>query len=308
MEGPKLLLLGAGGLVGRYLAREIARRGFPLLALKRTDLDIRDSDKAAELLGRERPDWLINAAALCNFDACEDNPTASREVNLDAPVALGKICRDLGIRMCQFSSDYVFSGEQREPYGENDRREPQSVYGLHKTELEKAFERHEEHLVPRLSWVFGVAGHTFMSLLPRLLMTQARLRVAAGKRGSCLYAGEGARMIVDLLVARAGGIVNTVHAGEAAWEWFARECDEGLRRKGLKPICDQIEEVPFGEMPVLKPGRPAYSVLDPARLSRLLGRPPLHWKAGTEEFLEEWMTSEGVACDTGVNVRRVTPP
>ncbi|NBS14990.1 MAG: NAD-dependent epimerase/dehydratase family protein, partial [Verrucomicrobia bacterium] len=60
----KVLILGAGGLTGRYLVREAQRRGMEVAGLSHADLDITLPDAAGKALAKSKPDWVINAASL----------------------------------------------------------------------------------------------------------------------------------------------------------------------------------------------------------------------------------------------------
>lgn len=247
------------------------------------------------MLDLERPDVIINAAAVCNFDRCEDDPALSEAVNLRAAAGIAEMAGARGMRAILFSSDYIFDGSQNKPYGEDDSPRPRSVYAAHKAGLERAVREMNHVLVARCAWIFGRGGSTFMSRMPPLMMEREELTVAAGKRGSCLQAGYGAEIIFELIEREATGLVNLVHAGDTAWEEFAQRCLDEMRTLGLGPRCRAIREVPFREMAMLKPGRPAYSVLATDRLQSLLGREPMRWETGLRNFLEDWRASAPAA-------------
>ena len=81
----KVLILGAGGLTGRYLVREAKRRGMEVVAFTRQELDITQSDAARETLVKAKPTLVINAASVTSLETCEENPALSRKVNCEAP-------------------------------------------------------------------------------------------------------------------------------------------------------------------------------------------------------------------------------
>ena len=64
----KVLILGAGGLTGRYLAKEAKRRGMEVVALAHGDLDVTRPDGAREALAKWNPDWVINAASWTSLE------------------------------------------------------------------------------------------------------------------------------------------------------------------------------------------------------------------------------------------------
>lgn len=282
----KVLLLGAGGLLGRHLSVELARRGIAFRACRHEEMDITEPGVAARMLALEQPGWVVNTAALCSFDACEEAPEISEEVNFIAPMRWAEECHARGIRYCHFTSDYIFDGRSRVPYTEESPARPLGVYAQHKAALERELAQWPEHLVLRVAWLFGEGSPTFMSQMPLLLMSRDELTVASGKTGTCLHAGYGAELVVRMLRGDAGGLFNMVHAGETSWEAFAAETLRQLRERGLEPRCGLIHEVPFTEMFARHAGRPAYSPLDTGKLTRWLGHPPLDWRAGLGRYLD----------------------
>jgi dTDP-4-dehydrorhamnose reductase len=79
---------------------------------------------------RHRPDLVVNCAAFHNVPQCEEQPDQAFRVNCTAVRDLAVICRDAGARLFTFSSDYVFGGEGRTPYGEDDLPRPLQTYGI----------------------------------------------------------------------------------------------------------------------------------------------------------------------------------
>jgi len=282
----KVLLLGAGGLLGRYLACEFAR--YDLTSLTHKEADITDSARMDALL-TQRWNVVINAAAVCDFDACEKDPVGSGRVNRDAPLDLARRCAAQDALFVQYSSDYVFGGSEDKLLTEFDPSDPLSVYGHQKTDLEQLIpELCPRSLILRVSWLYGLGGKTFMSRLPDLLAGQTSLRTAAGKKGCCLYAADGAYWTRQLVEAGRTGLFNVVNAGPTSWEEFAQTTLEQMTFLGLAPACQTIEEIPYGQ---LGPGwskRPRYSCLDTAKLGGIFPPGPRPWREALGEYLAEW--------------------
>ena len=179
-----ILLLGSGGLLWRYLARELA--GHALTAQSHQDADITDASRLDQLFARPW-DAVINAAAVCDFDACEKDPAGTGRINREAPLDLARRCAAQDALFIQYSSDYVFGGADDRLLSESDAPHPISVYGRQKADLEELIPSAcPRSLILRVSWLYGLGGKTFMSRLPDLLSGQTSLRTAAGKKGCCL--------------------------------------------------------------------------------------------------------------------------
>ena len=281
----KILLFGAGGLLGSHLRQEWGAH--ELTALTRAGADITDARRLDELF-REPWDVVVNAAAICNFDACETDPASTGKVNRDAPLDLARRCHAAGCVFVQFSSDYVFPGTVDRPLTEEDPTAPLSVYGKQKADLERDIPRIcPRSLVVRLSWLYGLRGKTFMSLLPDLLAGQEVLRVAGGKKGRCLYVRDAAIWVARLLAAGRPGLVNLVNDGDTSWEQFARAALERMKALGMETRCRQIEEVPYEQLGANWSKRPRWSCLDISRLQHMHPPGPRPWTEAVESFLRE---------------------
>jgi dTDP-4-dehydrorhamnose reductase len=284
----KILLFGAGGLLGRHLSAELPRHGHSLLSLTRAEADITDLPRLDELF-IEPWDVVINSAAICDFDACENDPEGTARVNRDAPLDLARRCNLSGSLFVQFSSDYVFDGCEDRQHDESEHPSPLSAYGYQKAALEERIPVVCPHsLVLRLSWVYGLGGRTFMSLLPDLLISRDTLPVASGKKGRCLYAPDAAVWIERLINGGFTGLFNLVNDGDTSWEEFAKSCLGTMNDLGLDPRCARLDEVPYDKLGAHWSKRPQFSCLDTTKISQALPPGPRPWPEALAAFLVEW--------------------
>lgn len=283
----KVLIFGAHGLLGRHLQEEFSTAGYQVTALGRHQVDVTDTALVRRWIAR---DWdaVINAAAVCHFDTCEESPEETDRVNLHAPLEMARACEEANIRFCQYSSDYIFDGSQTAPYREEDPPAPQSVYGRQKAAVEQMVPRLcPRSLVLRIAWLYGRGGRTFMSLLPALLCREPVVRVASGKTGRCLYARDAARTTRLLLERGDTGIFNIANEGDTTWDGFAERCLQRLRDLGWHPRCETIERVPYESLGPHGNRRPPYSSLDTTKLAEAVGAPPRSWEDALDAYLAE---------------------
>jgi len=284
----KVLILGAGGLTGRYLVREAKRRGMEAVAFTKKVLDISKADIARATLTSEKPELVINSASLTSLEACEGNPVLSRKVNCEAPEEWAKECGRAGVRFVHLGTDYIFDGRKTSAYLPQDLPAPLSRYGKDKAEGEKRVLRANPHgLIVRLAWVFGHGGKTFMSQLPGILSGKKVVELAGGRTGSCTYAGEAARIILDLAEKRADGIFHGVQAGQTTWKQFAEKAIELMKAGGGSVACGEVRELPLDKIPGFQVPRPAFSPLDISETEKVLGREIPPWEKGLAEYLKE---------------------
>jgi len=284
----KVLILGAGGLMGRYLVREAGRRGMEGIALTHADLDITRADSAKVVLEKMKPDWVVNAAAFPRLEDCEEHPFQSRNINARAPAEWAKECGKSGVRFIHLSTDYVFDGKKNSAYLPSDPVSPLSRYGKDKADGERQVLRaNPDALIVRLAWIFGHGGKTFMSKLPAILAEKEVVEVAGGRKGSCTYAGEAARLILDLAGRGAREIYHAVGSGQVTWKIFAEETMRRIRRQNQRVACREIRELSAESIPGLHASRPAFSVLDISMTEKFLGRKIPSWEQGLDEYLAE---------------------
>ena len=158
----KILLLGAGGLLGKDLAGQL-KGIYRVLGAKSADLDIRDSRAVNEYFQTMKPEIVLNAAAMVDVDKCENDREAAFAVNASGAENVARACRETGARLIHFSTDYVFDGAKGTPYIETDPVNPVNIYGQSKLEGErKVLEILPQACVVRISWLFGAARENFV--------------------------------------------------------------------------------------------------------------------------------------------------
>jgi dTDP-4-dehydrorhamnose reductase len=143
----RVVVTGAGGLLGGRLAAVLHRRGADVLALHRLAapppgprarfLELGDTQAVARLLDTELPDAVVHAAVLGRADRCESRPDAAEAINARLPGELARLCRERGIRLVGVSTDLVFGGGSAFAR-EDDPPAPLSVYGRTKRKGEEA--------------------------------------------------------------------------------------------------------------------------------------------------------------------------
>ena len=158
----RILIIGAGGRLGAALAREYASE-FDVVGFNHAQLDLGKPEQLRATLGGLKFDALINTAAQTNVDRCETHQEEAFALNAEAPRILAGICAEKRARFVHISTDYVFDGEKRTPYTEEDEARPISVYGESKREGERhALEANAQTLIVRVSWVFGPDRQSFI--------------------------------------------------------------------------------------------------------------------------------------------------
>ena len=154
----KILLIGKTGQLGGDIIRNGA--GHEIHAHDETTLDITVPEAVRAAIAELRPDVVINTAAFHNVPKCETEPLEAFRVNCVAVRDLAAACNEAGCRLVTFSSDYVFGGEKRTPYREDDHPAPLQMYGISRLAGEHAaLSTGPDHaVVIRTCGLYGVSG------------------------------------------------------------------------------------------------------------------------------------------------------
>jgi dTDP-4-dehydrorhamnose reductase len=274
----KVLILGATGLLGKTLVRQWTDE--EILAMGSRDVDIRDSAKVRDIVGKAGPDWIVLAAAYTDVDGCESHRELALSVNRDGAVNVAQAAQQARAKLMFLSSDYVFDGKRTAPYEVDDGRNPQSVYGYSKAEAEvKLLEILPNCCIARTSWVFGIGGRCFPDTILRLAANRPALDVVDDQRGCPTYTVDLSRAIIQLCRRNASGIVHVTNAGNCSWFEFARQIIKGAG------LATEVRPVSSQQMARPAP-RPAYSVLSATSLLQYGIEMP-GWKDAVGRYLEE---------------------
>ncbi len=176
------------------------RDRFDVIGFDHAQLDLGDQTSLRDAVGEIDFDVMINSAALTNVDYCETHRDEAFRINAEAPRTLAEICCDKGARFIHVSTDYVFDGKKTEPYLEEDPAEPISVYGESKREGEKlVLAASAQHLVLRVSWVFGPERPSFVDQMLQLARDREEIAAVADKFSTPTYTDDIAEMLPDFV-------------------------------------------------------------------------------------------------------------
>jgi dTDP-4-dehydrorhamnose reductase len=284
----KIVIIGAGGRLGSALMREYRDR-FDLVGFDHEDLDLNSEKEIADWLLPLDFEVLINTAALTNVDYCETHREEAFRINAEAPRLLAEICRGKNAKMIHISTDYVFDGEKREPYREEDEARPISVYGESKREGEKnVLAAQDRHLVIRVSWVFGPDRPSFIDAMINRARESERVDAIADKFSTPTYTRDIAEMLPRFFdVNVKGGILHFANAGECSWQEYAQFALDCCRSLGVPLKAKTVDALKLAEMKNWVARRPVNSVLSTAKFSSLTGNTPRTWRDAVADYIKD---------------------
>jgi len=274
----RILLTGASGQVGWELARRLPELG-ELVATDRASLDLADAAAIRRVLRDVKPGLVINAAAYTAVDRAESEPGLAHAVNATAPAVLAEEAKRLGALLVHYSTDYVFDGEKRSPYTEDDAPHPLNAYGRTKLAGEEAVRASGcRYLLLRASWVYAERGRNFLLAIARKARAGEPLRVVDDQTGVPTSAAFLAETTVRILgrAEHPEGLYHLAPTGSTTWCGFARAIVERL---GVNATVTPIRTADYPT----PARRPAYSVLDSSRARAAFGLPAADWREVFEQ-------------------------
>jgi len=278
----RIVIAGAGGQVGRFLADALTARGRDLLACTSTQWDITEPTAAADIVGPG--DIVINCAALTAVDAAETDEPRAFAVNATGAGNVARACAQVGARLIHISTDYVFSGDiagPPRPYEVDDPVGPRSAYGRSKLAGEQQVHAAlPDAAVVRTAWVYTGVGADFVGTMRRLEAERDTVDVVADQTGSPTYVADLVQALLQIADDPAPPpLLHVVNTGPASRYELARAVFD---RIGADP--ERVRPVGTERHPRPAP-RPVYSVLSTARHEAAGYRPLRSWQDGLDAAL-----------------------
>ena len=275
-----ILVFGKDGQVGRELVR--AR---DVVALGRTDADLRDPAACAAKISDLRPSLVINAAAYTAVDRAEEEEALAQVVNGEAPGAMARACAQLSIPFLHISTDYVFDGTGDKPWCTGDAVGPLGAYGRTKLAGEAAVAAAGgKYAILRTAWVFSAHGSNFVKTMLRLGAERGTVSVVADQVGGPTAARDIADALLEMAdqmaAGAAGGLYHYAGAPDVSWAGFAREIFD---QAGLTV---EVTDIASSQFPT-PAARPANSRLDCGDLKRDFGIARPDWRIALADVLAE---------------------
>jgi dTDP-4-dehydrorhamnose reductase len=287
----KVVITGAGGQLGCELMRSVPV-GISVVALRHAQCDIGDATAVAAMMARETPDVVINAAAYTAVDKAESDIATAERINRDGPRNLAQAGNRH--RLLHVSTDFVFDGNQCQPYGVDDATQPLSVYGRTKRDGEvPVVAIGARGLVIRTSWVYSQSGNNFVKTMLRLMSSRPEVRVVVDQIGAPTWAfGLAQALWAAVQRSQVHGLHHWQDAGTASWYDFAVAIEEDARAMGLLTAPVQVVPITTAEYPT-PAKRPAFSLLDCRSTRTQLNLIPPHWRVNLRKMLAELRESNG---------------
>ena len=234
----KFFITGVNGQLGYDVKRELLERGYTdILAPTRMELDITDEDAVKKMVLMYRPSVIFHCAAYTAVDKAEDEKEKCYQVNVLGTKYLVEVAREVGAKVIYVSTDYVFDGTKDGIYQVEDKVNPINYYGETKYLGENFVREYDNHIIVRISWVFGLHGKNFIKTMLNLADTHKELNVVCDQIGSPTYTKDLAHLLVNMFLSNVKGLYHATNEGYCSWYEFAEFIfKESHKKVKVRPI------------------------------------------------------------------------
>ena len=283
-----VVVIGAGGQLGYDLVRILRQKRWSVIPLTHQQLEIKDDRQVKRMLGRLKPEVVINTAAFHHLPNCETNPQEAFAVNMLGVSHLASWCKDNEVVLVHFSTDYVFGGDvkRRRAYTETDPVAPQSLYAVSKVAGEMMVQTMlKRHFIIRTSGLYGAAGSAakggnFVERMIAKAKSGETIHMVDDQVLSPTYTVNLAENVARLIKTDKFGLYHAVSGGQCSWYEFTKEI--------FRLLAMQVKVVPVkSNHKQAGAVRPAYSVLSTDKLTSLGINTMRHWRENLKLYLQE---------------------
>lgn len=245
--------------------------------------DITDKDRIIKSARDAKPDLIIHTAAWTDVDGCEEEPEKAKKINQKGTENVAISTSELSIPLIYISTDFVFDGNKKALYTENDLPNPVNIYGKSKLEGEKKVAALNKYIILRTGWMFGVNGKNFVDTILDKAKAKKEIKVVDDQIGCPTYTKDFATAIGKLLsvvpIRDTREIYHITNKGAVTWFDYTKEI---IKIRGV----DNIQLVPIKSDQLNRPAkRPAFSVLDNSKFEKATGFVMRPWRDALREYI-----------------------
>jgi len=258
-----ILVTGSNGQLGNEIKK--FQDSFNYIFTDIDELDITNFNDLLQLFNKNKIDAILNCAAYTAVDKAETEPELAHKINVKGVENLNKISMEKEVPIIHISTDYVFDGKNFKPYLEQDKTNPQGIYGKTKLEGEEKLSKNPKAVIIRTSWLYSSYGNNFVKTIIKIAKENREIKVVSDQIGSPTYAFDLAEGCINIMkkifnnTSNYSGIYHFSNEGVCSWYDFAKFIVD------YKKIECIVFPISTKEFP--RPAqRPHFSVLDKTKI------------------------------------------
>jgi len=279
-------LIGNKGMLGNDVEEVLGKNNEKYIASD-IDVDITNYYELESFVRRKGIDWIINCSAYTAVDKAEDEPEKAFKINANGALNIARIAKLKGSKLIHISTDYVFDGQKKEPYIEEDEPNPLGVYGKSKLEGERNVKSIlNDYFIIRTAWLYGKNGNNFVYTMLRLFDERDEVKVVSDQFGSPTHTVDLAWLIYEITKknSKEYGIYHFTNEGKISWYDFAKRIYDISREMGIVKREVKIIPISTNEYPT-KAKRPINSYLSKEKVKKIFNLNIRSWNEALRDFL-----------------------
>lgn len=277
----RFLITGARGQLAQEFARYFAQHKIDYVALDRQHLNIANQEAVEAAIKTHQPDVVLNCAAYNHVNQAQIDFESALDVNARAVGFLANACQNCGALLVHYSSDFVFDGQKKDFYSEDDKPGPINLYGESKLKGEEILKKSSgDWLLLRVSWVFGHGPGSFLGKLDKLAAVQPTLFMTTDYISIPTYTKDIVAYTLMLLEKGVRGTYNMANSSYASKYELAKYY---LKKRGLNNLILPVTSNYFPQ----DVKRPYFSALSTKKLEKELNIKIPDWTDALDRYIKD---------------------
>ncbi|MDD5459160.1 MAG: dTDP-4-dehydrorhamnose reductase [Phycisphaerae bacterium] len=277
MSNQRIVVLGANGMLGSDVMAEFAKAGIEAKGFDLPQFDITDIKRLGDII--EQADAVINCAAYTDVEKAQTEAELAHTINADAVGRLAHFAWENQTWVLHISTDFVFDGQKKTPYVEEDVPNPINEYGKSKLAGEEQLILSGcPYCIMRVEWTYGDNGNNFVKKLVSLTNERDSIGVVDDQIGSPTATVETAKVIRQLIDKKPQGIYHYAADGYVSRYDMAKYIFEKLNINTKVEPCKSSNFKTAAQ-------RPLNSRFNCDKIKRILDEPIPDWQKQLDDFL-----------------------
>lgn len=294
-----ILIFGKNGQIGRELVSKLGKN-MEVHAFNSKEVNFLDSGNLEKKIDLIKPKIIINAAAYTKVDEAEKNKKEAFTINSEAVGLIASKAKENGSKLIHFSTDYVFNGNKKTSYKENDLANPINVYGQSKLSGENLIINSKcNYFIIRTSWVISKYSNNFLSNIIDQILNKDQLKIVNDQYGapsSANFIAKVVKKIIDSNKNIKDGIYHCSNSGIVSWYEITQYVYKYLKKSSFKSKNRKIKNLMRKNLliqPVrskdlfLFAKRPKFSKLNCLKLQKVLNYEFPVWNEEVKKIINE---------------------
>lgn len=277
----RIIVTGSKGQLGSEFQELAKSSELDFIFTDYQDLDITNINDVLAFFKNANPDFCINCAAYTAVDKAESDKELADQINVQGSLNLAMGCQVVSAKLIHISTDFVFDGSASSPLTEGLPVKPINYYGESKLNGELAIAKAlDQHIIIRTSWLYSVYGNNFVKSMLNLAKTRDELHIISDQIGTPTYAKDLAKTILKIISSdpKDYGVFHYSNEGVASWYDFTMAVFE------YSNTSCKVHPIPTSQYPT-PAARPAYSVMDKAKIKATYKLEIPYWRASLKECI-----------------------